>query len=280
MLRFLSVILIMLGLGAAVYGGFRLVEKTYPLAETPVLAEPAPMEDDAAAFGMAEPEQVEDNFEIAGFPSDDGLTEEMPDLAMGAPVPEEGTRGLPVPALEDGAATRAAGDADALAGLRSVPIAHETPGSARFGLPFDVTVAIDGTGGDSAADALPGTGNIVEGTAQVSTQVIATLSGQSFRIEAVTPTTQAISPLTENIWRWRVTPQAVGSQQLTIELYAISEGGAAMPVRTFRDEIEVEVSRVGQVVSVVDSFSPIAVVIGGIGSFIGGLFGVLRLFRR
>ncbi len=261
MLRFLSVILILLGLSAALYGGFKLVETTYPLAEVPAMSAPAPM-----ASEMAESEPVEDNFEIAALP--------------GAPAPEEGTRSLPVPGLDEDMAKPTSVEADPLAGLQSVPIAHETPGSARFGLPFDVTVAIDGTGDSSAADALPGTGNIVEDTAQVSSNVMATLSGQSFHIEAVTPTTQAVSPLTENVWRWRVTPQEIGSQQLTIELFAISEGGAAMPVRTFRDEVEVQVSRVGQVVAMVDSFSPIAVVVGGIGSFIGGLFGVLRLFRR
>ena len=168
---------------------------------------------------------------------------------------------------------------DFLSGLRSVPIAHELPGKARFGLPFDVTVAIDGTGDSSAADALPGTGNITEGTAQVSATVMAALSGDAFDIVAVTPMTQTVSPLTENVWRWRVTPTSAGAQTLRIQLFAL-DGSNAMPVRTFQDTVEVEVSRVGQVVSIVDSFSPLAVVLGGIGSLLAGLIGLMSLIRR
>lgn len=168
---------------------------------------------------------------------------------------------------------------DFLSSLQTVPIAHELPTKARFGLPFDVTVAIDGTGDTTAADALPGTGTITEGEAKVSATVMAALSGDAFRIEAVTPMTQALSPLTENVWRWRVTPTSTGTQILRIELFAL-KGENAMPVRTFQDNVEVEVSRVGQVVAVVDSFSPLAVVLGGIGSLLGGLFGFLRFFRR
>ena len=40
--------------------------------------------------------------------------------------------------------------------LKSVPVAHETPSSAEYKRAFDVTLAIDSTGDDTAADALPG----------------------------------------------------------------------------------------------------------------------------
>jgi hypothetical protein len=168
--------------------------------------------------------------------------------------------------------------ADIMATLKSVPIAHETPRKAKFGRPFEVTVAVDATGDDTAADALPGRGTIVEGTAQISASVQATVSGEMFDIEPITPTVQRISPLTENVWRWKVTPQQTGQQSLVIELFALA-GDEALPIQTFRDQIDVEVSRVGQVIAVANSVSPVAMVLGGIGSLLAGLFGVARFFR-
>jgi len=162
--------------------------------------------------------------------------------------------------------------------LRTVPIAHETPREARFGRPFEVYVALDGTGGSSAAAALPGRGTIVESEAQISDRVQASLSGPSFELEPLTPLIQRVSPMTENVWRWRVTPFEVGAQDLVIELFALDED-EAMPVRTFRDTVEVRVSRIGQIVALAQSVSPVAMVAGGIGSLLAGLLGLLRLFR-
>jgi len=197
------------------------------------------------------------------------------------PPPSTTRRATPVPTLEGDdeiSVTITSAGSEMMSRLRTVPIAHEIPTSAKFGRPFDVTVAIDATGDSTAADALPGRGTIVEGTAQVSATVMAALSGDTFDIEAVTPMTQTVSPLTENVWRWRVTPTATGPQDLVIELFAL-EGDQALPVRTFRDKVEVQVSRIGQFVSIAKSISPLVVVFGGIGSFLGGLFGAFRFFR-
>ena len=142
-----------------------------------------------------------------------------------------------------------------------------------------MTVALDATGDDSATDSLPGTGNIGEGEAQVSDTVQAVVSGEAFRVEAITPNVQRISPLTENVWRWRVTPTAVGNQDLVIELFALM-GDEALPLRTFRDSVEVKVSRIGQAVAFAQSISPITVVAGGIGSMLAGMFGFIGFFRR
>lgn len=168
---------------------------------------------------------------------------------------------------------------DFLGSLRTVPIAHETPRGATFGRPFTVTVALDATGDDSATDSLPGTGNIGEGEAQISDTVQALVSGQAFHVEAITPAVQRISPLTENVWRWKVTPTAVGNQELVIELFALM-GNEALPLRTFRDSVDVEVSRIGQAVAFAQSISPITMVAGGIGSMLAGMFGFIGFFRR
>jgi hypothetical protein len=163
--------------------------------------------------------------------------------------------------------------------LRRVPIAHETPKTAQFGRPFEVTVAIDATGDTSAADALPGQGQIVEADVLVSADVEASLSGDAFSIAPVSPLTQTLSPLTENIWRWQVTPLETGPQSLTIELFALN-GDRAMPLRTFRDRVEVQVSPLGQAVALAHSLSPVAVLVGGVGSLLAGLLGIFRFFRK
>lgn len=163
--------------------------------------------------------------------------------------------------------------------LRRVPIAHETPQEAAFGRAFNVTLAIDATGGDSAADALPGRESVVESEAQVSDEVKVNLIGTAFEIEPLSPEVQRLSPLTENSWRWRVTPVETGPQDLVIEVYAMLDG-RLLPVRTFRDEVTVQVSTLRQAVSFAQAANPLFMVLGGIGSVLGGLFGAARFFRK
>lgn len=174
--------------------------------------------------------------------------------------------------------TASARTSDMMSRLRTVPIAHETPTLARFNRSFEVTVAIDATGDTTAADALPGTGNIVEGEAQVLEKAQATLSGPAFRIERVSPAIQTVSPATENVWRWNVTPLETGMQELRIELFAM-EGDEALPIRTFTDRVEVKVSRVGQVIAKAREFDPLFMILGGVGSLLAGLIGALRFVK-
>ena len=248
MFRFLSFLLILVGLAALSYGGYQ-----YYLSTQSSESHAAPP---AGSMGF------------------DG-SDETPVVAGTSP-----SRSLTTESAEDddffGVASA---DSDFMSSLRTVPIAHETPKSAQFGRAFTVTVAIDATGDGTATDALPGEGNIVEGMADVSSSVQAQLSGQAFDIEIITPATQRLSPLTENVWRWKVTPKEVGSQVLVIELFALM-GTEALPLRTFRDSVDVEVSRIGQAIAIAKSVSPITVVAGGIGSLLAGLFGLISFFRR
>ena len=159
-----------------------------------------------------------------------------------------------------------------------MPIAHETPAGAQFGKPFEVTVAIDATGDDSASDALPGTGVIIEGQAQVSDSVRAIVTGATFEIEELSPIDQELSPLTENVWRWKVTPTETGVHDLTIELYALI-GDRSLPVRTYRNTVTVEISRIRQAVKMAQDANPLTMLLGGIGSVFAGLFGAARFFK-
>lgn len=254
MFRFLSFLLILIGLAALSFGGYQYYLST----------------------------QVTDSATTAPPPGSIGF-----DASNDAPVTvaSSNSRSLTVPTFTDEADGEdeffgvASADSDFMTSLRTVPVAHETPSSATFGRPFTVSLALDATGDTTAADALSGAGNIVEGEARVSSSVQAFVSGPNFDVEPITPDTQRISPLTENIWRWKVTPTAVGSQELVIELFAIM-GEEALPLRTFRDSVDVEVSRIGQAIAIAKSVSPITVVAGGIGSLLAGLFGFISFFRR
>lgn len=249
MLRLFSFLLILIGAAALAYGGYQYVN-----AGSEPVSESTPTPPGASGY------------EVAALPP---------------PPTRSMSRSLPSTTSVDsedmfGAAMSTE---DFLGSLRTVPIAHETPKGATFGRPFTVTVALDATGDDTATDALSGRGNIAEGEARVSDTVQAMVSGEAFDVEAITPDVQRISPLTENVWRWKVTPTAVGNQELVIELFALM-GDEALPLRTFRDSVEVEVSRIGQAIALAQSISPITVVAGGIGSLLAGLFGFIGFFRR
>ena len=248
MFRFLSVLLILVGLAALSYGGYQYYLSSQT-AETATASPPGGLGFDSPSSAPVTASSSNSR-SLVPSPSSDSTDDEFFGVASA--------------------------ESDFMGSLR---IAHETPRSATFGRPFNVTVALDATGDTTAADALPGTGNIVEGEARVSSSVQAFVSGPAFDVEPITPDTQRISPLTENVWRWRVTPNAVGSQELTIELFAIM-GDEALPLRTFRDSVDVEVSRIGQAVAIAKSVSPITVVAGGIGSLLAGLFGFIGFFRR
>ena len=89
---------------------------------------------------------------------------------------------------------------------------------------------------------------------------------------------QRLSLLTENIWRWRVTPQREGEHMLVLELFTL-DGDEAVPVRTFSDTVMVSVSSFQRVIGVADTVNPLFVLLGGIGSAIGGFFWFLRKRR-
>ncbi len=247
MLRLFSFLLILVGAAALAYGGYEVMRTDSAPATAAVDAPPG-----SVGFESAEIQPGGDK-PVRSLPSTKPFDEDMFEVA--------------------------ASTSDALSSLRTVPVAHETPSSAVFGRAFTVTLSLDATGDDSATDSLPGTGNIVEGEAQVSQTVQALVSGESFEVEAITPITQRVSPLTENVWRWTVTPRAVGDQELVIEMFALLDD-EALPLRAFRDTVQVDVSRIGQAVAIAKSISPITVVAGGIGSMLAGLFGFVGFFRR
>lgn len=306
MMRILSVLLVIAGLLAAGLGGAALLERynSAPATSEPVSAAAADDAVQAAAAPSGEEQSVAIASEAAA-PEDTA-----PEAHPPAPAPEAAAEG---PALseeeagfmfqtqmEEGPAqmmrsapaaespAEAAASAEAVLPaprtsfedrLKTVPVAHETPASAEYKRPFDVTFAIDATGDATAADALPGRGVIEEGTAKVSDRVEVRLSGASFRIEPASPPIQSLSPLTENTWRWSVTPLTAGDHDLTFEIFAI-DSDTVTPLRTYRDTVTVKVSGLNRAIAFADQANPLFVLLGGIGSILAGAIGVARFFAK
>lgn len=151
--------------------------------------------------------------------------------------------------------------------------------SSKLDVAFNVTFAIDATGDTTAADALPGRGVVEEGEAKVSERVEVRLSGAGFDIAQTSPPIQLLSPLTENTWRWSVTPLNAGDHDLTFEIFAI-DSDSVTPLRTYRDTVTVKVSGLNRAIAFADQANQLFVLLGGLGSAIAGLFGAIRFFGR
>jgi len=241
MFRLISILLILIGIAAAALGGWTLLGVPQQAAPPPPVASaPAP-------------------------------------AAIPAPAPAEAAR--PTSEEPTFAAESVAPGSGRVAALREVPIAHEAPDEAIMGQVFEVSLAIDATGAISAAPALPGRGNVVEGTAMAGGDAKALLTGTAFEIEPLSPETQALSEFAANTWRWRVSATDSGPQDLVLEIFAM-DGDRALPVRSFRDTVTVQVTTVGRLVDAADAVNPLVMLLGGIGSILGGALGLFRLFRN
>ncbi|MEM9668314.1 MAG: hypothetical protein AAF950_05265 [Pseudomonadota bacterium] len=268
MLRLISLLLLLAGLGAAGYGGYRMYA---PQAFAPEVEEIAERSEPPAAAEIAEPAPVERRTATRSLQRSVSAAEGVLDAV-------EETAGIAASEPNLTFSTSRTLEPDAAQKLRSVPVAYEVPEQATFGRPFEVTFALDGTGSNNAIDVLPNEQRIIENTADVGDKARAALLGSAFSINPLSPETQIISQSVQNVWRWQVTPREAGERKLFIELFAVKDG-EALPVRTLNDVVTVEVSRVNQVIALANEANPIIVVLGGIGSALAGLFGVVRFFR-
>lgn len=309
MLRILSVLLVVAGLIVAGFGGAALLERYAPqeglaAASAPVdevSAASVPTEEPAFKAASAEapaseaapaPEAsakgVPESAAGTGQAGDPAISEEefqfsfqtemepSPMARSASPVVSDNSEAIPeIPAMP--APTPAEPSFEDT--LRTVPVAHETPRSAEYKRAFNVTFAIDATGDTTAADALPGRGVIEESEAKVSGRVEVRLSGAAFSIVAASPPVQTLSPMTENTWRWSVTPLSAGDHDLVFEVFAI-DSGAVTPLRTFQDTVTVKVSGLNRAIAFADQANPLFVLLGGLGSALAGLFAAFRFFGK
>ena len=299
MLRLISFLLLLCGLVAAGYAGSVLLEKYAPheevIADSAIgdhateeaFEEAAPPEPEAYEMAEAPPPVADTEMEFEDSPmSELGTLGAGPSRTMGAEgsgevFPQSADTSHSLEAATDSpmASVQPSSSEAFIETLKSVPVAHETPSTAEYKRAFDVTLAIDSSGDGSAADALPGRGNIVESEALVSERVEARLSGANFDIVPMSPEIQKLSPLTENVWRWSVRPLTAGNHDLVFEIYAIDED-SVVPLRTFRDTVTVNVSGINRAIAFADQANPLFVLLGGLGSAIAGLIGLVRFFGR
>ncbi len=305
MMRILSVLLFVAGMLAAGIGGAALLEEFAPKEMVVESGLPAPEAEAAGASAAEAPVEVaaaepvaEPAPEAIGVP-ESAVREAAPESAeseiaapSGAPLTEEemtfnfqtemgpGLAGpVAAPEVSEAVATAPLPQPSLADRLKTVPVAHETPRTAEYKRAFDVTFAIDATGDTTAADALPGRGTIEEGEAKVSEKVEVRLSGANFNIVAASPAVQAISPMSENTWRWSVTALSAGEHDLVIEVFAM-DSDTAMPLRTFRDTVSVKVSGLNRAIAFADQANPLFVLLGGLGSALAGLFGAIKFFGK
>jgi hypothetical protein len=316
MLRILSILLVIGGLVVAGLGGAALLETYAPKEQAAMAAAPAeemvatesaamddagyeatateamndaapaaeeaPKSEAIAGARMAAPESADPEVSVQS----EMASEAEPDLNFQVQT-EEGPAAMMPPEQKIAAAPGEVSTSVAVPEpkksfeetLQTVPVAHETPRTAEYKRAFNVTFAIDATGDTTAADALPGRGVIEEGEAKVSDRVEVRLSGAGFNIVQTSPGTQSLSPLTENTWRWSVTPLSAGEHDLTFEIFAI-DSDTVTPLRTYRDTVTVKVSGLNRAIAFADQANPLFVLLGGLGSAIAGLFGAIRFFGK
>jgi len=309
MLRILSVLLVVAGLLVAGFGGAALLERYAPQEGLAAASSPAdevsaasastqepafeaasaePPASDVAPAPEASAKSVPEAGAETGEAGEPAISEEeaqfnfqtemepSPIARSAAPGVNDSSEAMPeIPAMS--APTPAAPSFEDT--LRTVPVAHETPRSAEYKRAFDVTFAIDATGDTTAADALPGRGVIGESEAKVSERVEVRVSGAAFNIVAASPPVQALSPMTENTWRWSVTPLTAGDHDLVFEVFAI-DSDAVTPLRTFQDTVTVKVSGLNRAIAFADQANPLFVLLGGLGSALAGLFAAFRFFGK
>jgi hypothetical protein len=85
--------------------------------------------------------------------------------------------------------------------------------------------------------------------------------------------------MTENTWRWSVTPLSAGDHDLVFEVFAI-DSDAVTPLRTFQDTVTVKVSGLNRAIAFADQANPLFVLLGGLGSALAGLFAAFRFFGK
>ena len=164
--------------------------------------------------------------------------------------------------------------------LRSYPIAYEFPSEGQQGTAFEVTLAIDATGDDSAVEGLPQKDIVVEAAANLSRTVEATLSGAAFDIKLTNKERQRLSPIRESVWRWSVTPLQAGEHVLYLELHAVVGDDETVLLESYADNINVNVSAVKPAGSRTDLIRNIISIIGGVISITLGAIALIGHIRK
>ncbi|MFN3591242.1 MAG: hypothetical protein ACK4TG_03555 [Thermaurantiacus sp.] len=155
-----------------------------------------------------------------------GVAEPAPDRDAGAQVPtapdEQPAADALLPCAASGGTMLTRGQCDAVAGIRAAKGSYNAPEEMVRGERFRIRFALSRTGDAAATERAVGQlpGETVTIDTRASASMRATLSGQAFEIDALSPERQDLSARTTASWEWDVTPTRAGSQILTLRTFA------------------------------------------------------------
>ena len=161
--------------------------------------------------------------------------------------------------------------------ILTLPIAHETPSTAVYNQTFEAMLAIDATqlaDGTAAGSSFAGQ-EIAEDAARLEVR----LTGSAFKIVSVSSGIQLLSPQTENIWRWSVTPKEPGNHDLVFEVFEVQRD-SVLPLRTFSNNVEVQVTGLSRPLAFAQRTNPLIILAIAIGMLLAALFSAIWVFRR
>jgi tetratricopeptide (TPR) repeat protein len=156
----------------------------------------------------------------------------------------------PPPAAEPAPAAPAPYDEldHVLASMRTTPIAYDPPAVMSVGETRLLTLVMSPS---SSVDAIEktlrarGAADPQGETVRYAPRMEAHLAGAGFKIDGVTPDTQAVSASAPTEWRWQITAEKEGVQALELSLNAlvtIAGGDTEYAVKTFDRPIHVQVT--------------------------------------
>ena len=135
--------------------------------------------------------------------------------------------------------------------MENANIAFYSPTSMRFGEKRRIHLLLSLRGSiDDLLQILPSDDDSEGAMIRVTGQMQAVLKGDGFKIDALTPSTQAITRLETTDWQWQISAIAGGVQSLHLTLNAIlSIGGdsAERTMRVFERQIDIQITLIERV---------------------------------
>lgn len=165
-------------------------------------------------------------------------------------------------------------------------LAYNKPDSAYLGHAAEVTLAVDLRGAEQAAEIVATRpGEVVQAEVPVTRIMSAELRGPSFDISPSGPLRKTLSGAAPAVWTWKATPQEAGANKLLlldVYVHVMRDGNAGDPItiRTYRDEITVDVRLKDQVVGALTSTQGIVVSVVAILGGLSTIFGWKRWQKR
>lgn len=212
--------------------------------------------------------------------ADDGQSTASADSAGSKPPPDGTAAGW---CAKLGVLVDVAGDCQSyeaiIEQLQQGGLAYNKPDSAYLGHAEEVTLAVDLRGAEKAAEIVATRpGEVVQAEVPVARIMSAELRGPSFEVSPSGPLRKTLTGAAPVVWTWKATPQEAGANKLLLlDVYVhVMRGedvGDPITIRTYRDEITVDVRLKDQIVGALTSTQGMVVstvaILGGLSTIFG-----------